>query len=179
MQSFVFQAIGLGNLDIFWIFLGILLIFVVVFILIFVQRAKFKELREKYEVFMSDGDGKSLESEFKAIFNDIRTLKKNTKADRKDIEILIEKMHSCYQKMGLVKYDAFHEMGGKLSFSICMLDEGNNGFIINSVHSNTGCYTYTKEIKDGKSEIELGDGEKIALDQAVSGNDFYEEPEET
>ena len=44
-------------------------------------------------------------------------------------------MESAYQKMGLVKYDAFNQMGGQLSFSLALLDENNNGFIINSVHS--------------------------------------------
>lgn len=47
-------------------------------------------------------------------------------------------MQRTYQKMGLVKYDAFNEMGGKLSFSLAMLDVKNNGFIINAMHTREG-----------------------------------------
>ena len=58
-------------------------------------------------------------------------------------------------------------MGGLLSFSLALLDENNNGFIVNSVHSAEGCYTYTKEIRNGTCKLELGNEEKVALDQAM------------
>jgi hypothetical protein len=69
--------------------------------------------------------------------------------------------------MGVIKYDAFNQMGGQLSFSLALLDENNNGFIINSVHSTEGCYSYTKEIKAGECDISLGDEEKKALEMAM------------
>ncbi len=69
--------------------------------------------------------------------------------------------------MAVIKYDAFQEMGGKLSFSLCMLDETNNGFIITSMHSTReGCYTYVKEIIKGESFVLLSEEEKEALDEA-------------
>ena len=58
-------------------------------------------------------------------------------------------------------------MGGKLSFCLALLDEKNNGFIINSVHSTEGCYSYAKQILNGVSDIELGKEEKQALDMAM------------
>ena len=70
--------------------------------------------------------------------------------------------------MGLVKYDAFQQMGGQLSFSLAMLDEHNDGFIINSVHSTDGCYSYTKPILNGECELALGKEEQQALDIAKS-----------
>ena len=69
---------------------------------------------------------------------------------------------------GIVKYDAYQQMGGDLSFSMALLDEENNGFIMNSVHSTEGCYTYTKEVRDGRCDLELGNEEKIALEKAVN-----------
>ena len=54
-----------------------------------------------------------------------------------------------------------------LSFSLALLDENNNGFILNSVHSTEGCYTYTKEVKNGECKIELGNEERVALEQAM------------
>ena len=76
-------------------------------------------------------------------------------------------MESAFQKIGLVKYNAFREMGGELSFSMVLLDEKDNGFILNSVHSTEGCYSYTKEVKNGKCNITLGEEEKQALDMAM------------
>ena len=55
----------------------------------------------------------------------------------------------------LEKYDAFHEMGGDLSFALTMLDENNTGWILNAMHSREGCYTYIKEVIKGESYIEL------------------------
>lgn len=66
-----------------------------------------------------------------------------------------------YQKIGVVKYDAFKEMGGKLSFVLVLLNKENTGFLLNSVHSSReGCYTYLKEIIKGESFIELSEDEK-------------------
>ena len=80
---------------------------------------------------------------------------------------MYRKLESAYQKIGLVKYDAFNQMGGQLSFSLALLDENNNGFIINSVHSTEGCYSYTKEIKNGISALSLGKEEEEALAIAI------------
>ena len=67
-----------------------------------------------------------------------------------------------------MKYDAFKEMGGKLSFALAMLDKENNGFVMNAIHSSDGCYTYVKEIVKGESYVVLGEEEKEALRQAVN-----------
>ena len=75
-----------------------------------------------------------------------------------------------FQKYGLIKYDAFQEMGGKLSFSLAMLNEKNDGFVLNAVHSREGCYTYVKEIIDGNSIITLAEEEQQALDAALESN---------
>ena len=61
----------------------------------------------------------------------------------------------------------FPQMGGKLSFSLAMLDEKNNGYIINSVHGSDGCYTYSKEIRAGKCDLVLGTEEQKALGIAM------------
>ena len=69
--------------------------------------------------------------------------------------------------MALAKYDAFKEMGGKLSYCVALLDETNTGFIINSVHNTDGCYSYSKRIKNGVSEIALSTEEQKTLEHAM------------
>ena len=80
-------------------------------------------------------------------------------------------MKFTFQKVGLVKYDAFNEMGGKLSFSLALLNQTNDGFVLNAVHSREGCYTYIKEIVDGNSIIVLAEEEQEALKMAMESND--------
>lgn len=167
-QSYLLNSIGLGWLDPAYLIIAFIVLIIVLFILHFVQMAKFRRIQEEYEKFMEGKDGKSLEDQFDSLFTDISELKTSARRNRRDIDVLLKNIQSCYQKMGLIKYDAFHEMGGKLSFALCLLDMNDNGYLINSVHSNNGCYTYTKEIVEGKSAIDLGFEEKEALEQAVS-----------
>ena len=76
-------------------------------------------------------------------------------------------MLSNFQKVGILKYNAFQEMGGKLSFALTLLDGNNTGYIINSMHSREGCYNYIKEIVKGASYIELSEEEAESLHRAM------------
>lgn len=87
---------------------------------------------------------------------------------REDIIGLRKNQKITFQKMGMVKYNAFREMSGDLSFALALLDQENNGFLINSVYGNEGGYSYIKEIKNGESEILLSEDEQKALDKAKS-----------
>ena len=91
-------------------------------------------------------------------------------ANERNIKTLFANMKFTFQKVGLVKYDAFNEMGGKLSFSLALLNETDNGFVMNAVHSREGCYTYVKEIIDGNSVIILSEEEKEAVEMEKKSN---------
>ena len=83
------------------------------------------------------------------------------------VEESVHRINSVFQKLGIVKYNAFKEMGGNLSFAFAMLDQNNTGFILNSVHSREGCYLYIKDIEKGETETLLGSEEKEALERAL------------
>lgn len=167
LKSSFFSSIGLGNLDIGYIFLGMLLLLIVLLVLLIIQMVKGNKLKKRLDKFVIGKDGMSLEQDIMGLFEDNKFLKANAEKNKKDIRTLTKRLESSYQKMGLVKYDAFHQMGGQLSFSLCLLNDNNNGFIINSVHSTEGCYSYTKEIKGGESSIPLGEEEAEALSIAM------------
>ena len=80
-----------------------------------------------------------------------------------------------YQKIGIVKYDAFKEMAGKLSFSLCLLDAEESGFVLTAMHTREGCYTYAKEIIKGKAFVVLASEEKKALEEAKTRGSLYAE----
>lgn len=143
------------------------LISLIAIILLIIQICKTSRLKKRLDKFVVGKDGRSLEQEIVGLCEDNKFLKNNTERNKKDIRELFKRMEAAYQKMGLVKYDAFNQMGGQLSFSLALLDENDNGFIINSVHSTEGCYSYTKEIKNGKCSISLGKEEAEALAMAI------------
>lgn len=173
-NSEFFNSIGLGNLDFGYLFLGIfgvlLFILITMFIMFLGQKKQLKALRSKLRFFMSGNDAASLEDEITSLIQDNKALKQVVSINKKDIEVLYERLRFTYQKTGLVKYDAFQQMGGQLSFCLAMLDQDNNGFIMNSVHSTEGCYCYTKEVKNGVSELSLGAEEEEALAMAMEEN---------
>ena len=69
--------------------------------------------------------------------------------------------------MGIVRYDAYQELGGDMSAVVVILDEENNGVLINNVYSPEGGYVYTRVIEKGKCEHELGKEEQEALNIAL------------
>lgn len=167
MTSQLMEMIGLGNLDIAYIFIGIIVIMIVMLILIIVQMSKLNKLKKKYMKFMKGKDGKTLEKDILKLFDEQDSIRNENEKNRKELKELSHRMDYCFQKVSLVKYDAFQQMGGKLSFCVVLLNEKNNGFLLNSVHSSDGCYSYVKEIKKGESELSLGEEEKQALNEAM------------
>lgn len=168
--SKILNQLGLTEFDMGYAVIAVgvlLLLLVVVLILLIVQIVKTGRLKKRLDGFLVGKDGASLEQDIINLFEDNKFLKSSADNNKKDIRILYRKMESAYQKMGLVKYDAFNQMGGQLSFSLALLDENNSGFIINSVHSTEGCYSYTKEIKNGECKISLGQEEAEALAIAI------------
>lgn len=166
MNSLFLDRIGLGSFDLGYLVIAAIVLAVLmltVIILLIVQIRKVSELKKRLDKFLLGKDGMSLEQDIIGLCEDNKFLKNSTDRNKKDIRNLYKQIETAYQKMGLVKYDAFNQMGGQLSFSLALLDENNNGFIINSVHSTEGCYSYTKEIKNGVSAISLGTEEAEAL----------------
>lgn len=142
-------------------------VMVIMFILLLVNMGKTKKIRKKYEAFMQGKNAESLEDTLVTRIQQVEELLESESRNRENIQKISETLKSTFQKVGMVKYDAFHEMGGKLSFSLALLDQKNDGFIINAMHSREGCYTYIKEIVNGNSIIVLAEEEKEALDIAM------------
>lgn len=167
MTSKLFEKMGINGMDLGIVLIVMLILIIVAFVMLVLSNKKIKALEEKYESFMKGKDAKSLEDTILKRFKQIDTLVSENEKKTTQLEEINEILTTTFQKKGVVKYDAFHEMGGKLSFALVMLDKEDNGFVINSMHSREGCYTYIKEIIGGESYIPLGTEEKEALDKAL------------
>lgn len=155
-------------LDVFWVLVGFLAFDIIVLITAIVLIVKVSKLKKRYKTFMDGEDGKSLEKMLLEKIGEIDSLKVSDEKNKADIAKINETLLLTLKKVGIVKYDAFNEMGGKLSFAVALLNEKNDGFIINAMHSREGCYTYIKEVIKGESYIVLGEEEKQALNEAIN-----------
>ena len=169
MESKILSTLGI---DPGIIFIVMLILIIVLFVLYFKVSMNYNRLKNSYNTFMKGKDGKTLENSLKEKFDEVETVLRVTKQNRQDIKDMSRILKRNFHKFGIVKYDAFNEMGGKLSFAIAMLDGNNSGWIMNAMHSREGCYTYIKEIIKGESYIELSEEEAEALDKAIFENPY-------
>ena len=164
MESKIFEFLGFDP--------GILIVImflmiIVLFLLILSVNLKYGRLKASYNSFMKGKDGRTLEDSIFERFDELDEIGAIAIKNRQDIKKINEDMLSNFQKVGILKYNAFQEMGGKLSFALTLLDGNNTGYIINSMHSREGCYNYIKEIVKGESYVELSEEEAESLERAI------------
>ena len=150
-----------------YIVIGLIALVALLLIIVIVNGVRLGNLRKKYETFMTGSDAKSLEDTLIYRLDQVEELIAANAKNERNIETLFRRSKNTFQKFGLVKYDALQEMGGKLSFTLCLLDEDNNGFVMNVVHSREGCYNYLKEIIEAESVVQLAAEEEQALASAL------------
>jgi hypothetical protein len=152
--------------------LGILVLMLMVLVLILIviilnMSLGLHRLNRKYTMFMKGSDGQSLERVFAQKLKEVDRLSSSTDDNYMEIQRIKKKLGKTLTKYGIVKYDAFDDVGGKLSFALAMLDKNNTGFILNAIHSRDNCFFYIKEIVNGESYILLSSEEMDVLRQAV------------
>lgn len=152
-----------------FIYLGTILLVIIVFVTVtFLQNLKIKRLMARYESFMNGKDAENLADAIEENFKQMNEIQKDYEETKSDIDETLQELKSTFHKMGIVKYDAFKEMGGNLSFTLCLLDDVNTGFILNTMHGRDSSYTYIKEIIKGEAYATLGEEEKEALEKAIN-----------
>lgn len=146
------------------------LIFVLL-VLIFVLLGKVTRLSNIYVKYMKGANGKSLEEKFQEKFDELEKLNEKQEQLQNRLTAMEAVKKAGFCKFAVKKYDAFDEVGGKLSFSVCLLTEDNDGIILSAMHSTGGCYTYLKEVIKGKSFTKLSEQEQKVLAEALVFND--------
>ena len=113
------------GVDPFYLFVVMFIIQIVMIVLYVMLNTKYRRLQKSYVTFMRGKNGKNLEKSIFGKFDELDEIAELVRANEKEVKEISEKMKTHYQKVGIVKYDAFHEMGGELSFALTMLDENN------------------------------------------------------
>ena len=149
------------------VLLGLLLISIILLIMLVLNLIKTRKLSERMTFFMRDPKGDSLEEVLEEVLEDNREMKIRLKNNTNDLVKINEILINSITKTGIVKYNAFPGMAGKVSSSIALLNNENNGLIINCMHGPEGCYTYVKEIMNAKSINPLTKEDEEALKIAL------------
>ena len=132
----------------------IIILLILVFVLIFSMvssNMRLSRLERKYKMFMKGSDAQTLEKVFTRKFAQIDRLYEAKEDHEHDINFIKKSFESIFSKYGLEKYDAFDDVGGKLSFALDVLDKVNSGLILNAVHCRVNCFLYLEEFVMGES----------------------------
>lgn len=127
-----------------------------------------QKIKKKLRILFEGKKAKDLE---KLIFEIIQRqdLSEKSVSDLKKFDNYLEKMALLsIQKVGIVRYNPFKEVGGDQSFSIVLLNSQNNGFVITSLYGRETSRIYGKPIENGSSKYQLSEEEKKAIEQAIA-----------
>ena len=151
-----------------YLVIGLAAAVVVLFILCIVLFVKFSGQKKKYDYFMGANRRPSANLEMK-IQDYYETSKRIEEKYSKLLDMVtdMDKTDKTkIQKVGLIRYNPFDEMGGNLCFALALLDGHDNGVVLNGIHSRTGSFTYAKPIEMGVSTYMLSEEEIKAVEMA-------------
>lgn len=145
----------------FFIILGIVAVWLLGLTIFVVLQTRF------FNRLTKDAKGKGLKSVLERILKEQKKSGKDISALEKELATYKKEGKLHVQKVGLVRFNPFKELGGDHSFSLAILDGKDTGVIVTGLHTRERTRVYAKEVKNGKSQIELSKEEKQALDKAL------------
>lgn len=147
----------------------ILIINLILLILYMLNIVKLNKLRKNYSDFMRKvGKGDNIDEMLKEYIEKVENIDKENKEIEKYCELLKNKVEGCIYKIGLVRYNAYKDTGSNLSFALAMLNEKNDGVVLNGIYSRDSSNIYCKTVKNGVSEYAISSEEKEAIEQAIN-----------
>lgn len=145
--------------------LGINILFLILYI---INIIKLKKINKNYNAFMKKiGNGNNLEDMLKRYINDVEQLEKNTNKIYTYCKELEDNISVCIQKIGIIRYNAFKDTGSDLSFALALLDNKNNGVILNGIYSREMSNIYAKQVVNGQCKSRMSEEEQQALEKAM------------
>ena len=112
------------------------------------------------------GNGNNIDEMLKEYIQDVKEIKRDNSEIKAYYTKLDSDISSCVQKLGILRYNAFRDVGGDLSFTMALLDREDNGIVLNGIYGSESSNIYAKPIKNGESKYQLSDEEKYAIELA-------------
>ena len=162
------NTIGTNN------FMIILTVFNIILLIAFIIAIiKISSINKKYKEFMQKlGHGKDLEEDLENYMYKVERVEKQNAQIAGDINNLNNEIEQCLKKVGIVRYNAYKDTGSDLSFTLALLNENNNGVVLNGIYSREMSNIYAKPVENGKSSYTLSEEEKEAINRAINSKNF-------
>lgn len=157
-----------------YIMIGMTVIIILLFIMIIVLFKAVGRVENRYRKLMKGTNNKNLEEMLLERLDSIEDAKEISKKVLNECEKLEIKMKECIQKVAIMRYKAFENVGSDLSFSIAMLDDNNDGVILTGIYGRQESTTYAKPIDKGISRYDLSEEELYVLNEASNKNSNVE-----
>ena len=155
--------------DTFLIINGIILC--ILFIGFFIMLARLHSINKHYKTFLKKlGNGENIEEDLE---NYMYRVEKQNAEIKNLVDAIDANMDTCIQKIGIVRYNAFKDTGSDLSFALAMLDEKNNGVVLNGIYSREMSNIYAKPVENGKSKYTISEEEQEAIQKAIENKQVY------
>ena len=162
----IMDIIKQDTLIVVWLVVTILL--VIGFI---VMISKLSSLNKRYKKFLEKlGNGKDIEEDLETYMYRVEKVEKQNNEILNYVKTLDEDLTRCIQKVGMVRYNAFKDTGSDLSFTLALLDEHNDGVVLNGIYSREMSNIYAKPVKNGTSTYTMSDEERQAVQKAMSSD---------
>ena len=145
--------------------LGVLMI--IMYLLVINLYYNLNYMKKRYKKMMTGVDGANIERMMIGCIDSIKAINNENEklwAETKEIKDLLQR---AVTRMAIVRFRAFEDMGGDLSYAVAMLDSNNNGVIMSSIFAREDSRSYAKPIVNGQSTYALTKEEEEALQQAL------------
>lgn len=136
--------------------------------LCFFLMKEISRLQKRIDYLVKNSSFNSIEETIKETYRDIEALKSTILKNDGELQMLLESAKKFINKCSLLTYNAYGDMGGDISFVLCLLDGNNNGVLVDSLHSRTNTRIYSKYIRNGESDSKLSTEENQCLQDALS-----------
>jgi hypothetical protein len=153
-------------LILFWMNISLLIIVCLCVLKIWLMNRKYISFMKKL------GNGNNLDTMLKDYLQDVSEIKKDNSEIKAYYTKLDNDLNSCIQKIGLVRYNAYKDVGSDLSFAIALLDNNDNGVVLNGLYGSESSNIYAKPIKNGESKYQLSSEEQYAIEIAEQNKSF-------
>lgn len=147
-----------------------ILLFIILFAMISMIGAKYKSLKIRYDEFMAGTTATNLEELVDSYMVRVDEVYKKGREIETEINAIQRTLIKCVQKVGIVRYNAFEDVGSDLSFVIALMDKNEDGYLLNGIYSRDTSTVYAKPLLHGKSKIPLSSEEMQAIELAKKSN---------
>lgn len=162
------NLISIINQNISFIVIGLLVIILLLFIIVISLISTTNKLEKKYRRLMRGVNSKNLEDLINSKLEEIDKAMEKSEEAINECKVIREEIKGCVNKVAIMRYKAFPDVGSDLSFSIAILDAYNDGVLITGIYSRHDSTTYAKPVDKGISRYELSEEETYVLNEAIN-----------